>query len=118
MLAKTMYVATMRALRSQAGAVGLRQPVAGERGARAHLRSLLDVHDADALIRWDMPWWTYKAVDEVDAYLAQRPSARVLEYGSVPAPSGWPDDRPRSTPSSTTRNGLISSRHGCCPSTT
>ena len=82
MLAKTMYVATMRALRSQAGAVGLRQPVAGERGARAHLRSLLDVHDADALIRWDMPWWTYKAVDEVDAYLAQRPSARVFEYGS------------------------------------
>jgi hypothetical protein len=52
------------------------------RGAKAHLRSLLDVHDADALIRWDLPWWTYDAVDAVDAFLASRVNARVFEYGS------------------------------------
>jgi hypothetical protein len=79
---KTLYVKGVRQLRAVVDAVGIREPAPGARGARAHLRSLLDVHDVDALIRWDMPWWTYSAVDAVDAFLARRPAARVFEYGS------------------------------------
>src|SRR4051794_12303152 len=79
---KSRYVRAVRQLRTVADAAGLREPAPGMRGARAHLRSLLDVHDPDALIRWDMPWWTYSAVDAVDAFLARRPNARVFEYGS------------------------------------
>jgi len=58
-------------------------PAPQRRGARAHLRSLLDVHDPDALLRADLPWWTYRATDAADALLAERGGqARAFEYGS------------------------------------
>jgi hypothetical protein len=79
---KDSYVRAVRHLHPVAEACGVHQPAPGARGARAHLRSLLDVHDVDALIRWDVPWWTYRAVDRVDAFLAGRPDARVFEWGS------------------------------------
>ena len=79
---KSSYVRTMRGLRNVADHLGVREPLPGERGARAHLRSLMDIHDADALIHWDVPWWTYRAVDAVDGYLRTRDTARVFEYGS------------------------------------
>ncbi|QQA42038.1 class I SAM-dependent methyltransferase [Pelagovum pacificum] len=45
-------------------------------------RSLAAIHDIDGLVALDVPWWSYKAIDEVDAFLAARPGARVFEYGS------------------------------------
>jgi hypothetical protein len=82
---KSAYVKTMRGVRAVARRAGVRTPRPGERGRRAHLRSLLAIHDADALIEMDLPWWTwwtYRAVDAVDAFLLTRDHARVFEYGS------------------------------------
>lgn len=51
--------------------------------ARHWLYSLPLVHDIDALVGLDVPWWTYGAIDRVDRWLAERGGAvRVLEYGS------------------------------------
>jgi tRNA A58 N-methylase Trm61 len=34
------------------------------------------------MVKLDVPWWTYGAVEVVDAFLQGRPGARVFEYGS------------------------------------
>lgn len=45
--------------------------------------SLTRVHDSLAIAELDVPWWTYRAIDVVDAWLAARPHPiRVFEYGS------------------------------------
>ncbi|WP_380167472.1 class I SAM-dependent methyltransferase [Jannaschia sp. R86511] len=60
-----------------------RQVAANPRSVSAHLRTLLAVHNAEDLVRMDLPWWTYQAVDAVDAFLARHDGAgRVFEYGS------------------------------------
>ena len=46
------------------------------------LRSLPAIHDLEAMVELDVPWWTYDAIEEVDRFLASRPGARVFEYGS------------------------------------
>lgn len=46
------------------------------------LYSLPAIHDIDALVALDVPWWTYDAIDKVEAFLAGRPKARVFEWGS------------------------------------
>lgn len=46
------------------------------------LRSLTAIHDLDGLVALDVPWWTYDAIDEVQAFLASRPAPKVFEYGS------------------------------------
>jgi len=50
---------------------------------RHWLFSLPRVHDVMALNELDMPWWTYRAIAYVDAWLAERPHPiRVFEFGS------------------------------------
>jgi hypothetical protein len=45
--------------------------------------SLTKVHDSLAIARLDVPWWTYRAIDVVEAWFAARPHPiRVFEYGS------------------------------------
>lgn len=45
--------------------------------------SLTGVYDARALAELDVPWWTYSAIDAVEAWLSARPRPiRVFEYGS------------------------------------
>src|SRR5680860_368771 len=39
------------------------------RGAVAHARTLLAIHDVDDLVELELPWWTYRAIDVVDAFL-------------------------------------------------
>jgi len=46
-----------------------------------HMRTLLSIYDTEDLVRLDLPWWTYSAIDYVDQFLSSRP-ARVFEYGS------------------------------------
>lgn len=46
------------------------------------LRSLTAIHDLETMIRLDVPWWTYRAISEVEEFLLKRPSARVFEFGS------------------------------------
>ena len=46
------------------------------------LRSLFAIYDIDQLVALDVPWWTYRAIDQVDAFLGSRPGAKVFEFGS------------------------------------
>jgi Methyltransferase domain len=59
------------------------QPPARERRVRHWLRSLPHIYDSAALTRIEVPWWTYRAIDVVDTWLATRASpARVFEFGT------------------------------------
>ena len=45
--------------------------------------SLTRAHDSLAIAALDVPWWTYDAIDDVDAWLSARPRpVRVFEWGS------------------------------------
>lgn len=84
--AKSVYVGAVRAVRRTLRAVGLlgTSETSGMFGGRTRrwLRSLFAIHDIDEMIRLDVAWWTFQAMDRVDAFLATRPNARVFEYGS------------------------------------
>jgi len=48
-----------------------------------YLRSLFSIYDAEDLAHLDLPWWTFGAIDHVDAILQRRGSDMVaFEYGS------------------------------------
>jgi hypothetical protein len=83
--AKTAYAAvarqTGRAL-SKIGVLGDDAPPREHR-IRHWAYSLTKVHDSLAIAELDVPWWTYRAIDVVDSWLAARPHPiRVFEYGS------------------------------------
>lgn len=83
--AKQAYVGTMRLARPVAQWLGLlsRLNAAAAEKRWAHfLRSLFAIHDIDGLIELDVPWWTYSAIDQIEAFLCAHPQARVFEYGS------------------------------------
>jgi predicted O-methyltransferase YrrM len=45
--------------------------------------SLTRAHDSLAIAELDVPWWTYDAIDTVEAWLADRPEpVRAFEWGS------------------------------------
>lgn len=82
-LAKSAYVRVMRVLRALVRPLGLLGWLEGRKGRTARwLRSLFAIHDIDDMVRLDLPWWTFDALDEMDAFLAARPGARVFEFGS------------------------------------
>lgn len=74
----------MRAGRSAAAATGLLRWLEARRASRLSLwaRSLFAIYDIDDMTKLDLPWWTFEAVEKVDAFLQERPDARVFEYGS------------------------------------
>lgn len=84
LLAKRGYVAAMRTARQAVRPLGwLDRPVPHERSRLRHwLQSLFAIYDIDELIRLDVPWWTYDAIERVEAFLASRENPRVFEYGS------------------------------------
>ncbi len=84
LVAKRGYVSMMRAVKGAVEPLGLgTAPVsAREHRYRHWLQSLLAIYDIDALIRLDVPWWTYDAIEKVEAFLAAKPGARVFEWGS------------------------------------
>jgi hypothetical protein len=45
---------------------------------------LLAIHDLDAMLELDTPWWTFRAVDRIDRFLVEQRdrTARVFEYGA------------------------------------
>lgn len=83
--AKRAYVTLTRALKVVAGWTGLlnwlRRQSTTSRTAHWAL-SLFHVHDIDGLLQLDVPWWTYDAIQHVEAFLKSRPAARVFEFGS------------------------------------
>jgi hypothetical protein len=84
LVAKRGYVGLMRAVRGAVEPLGLgRTPVSARDHRYRHwVQSLLAIYDIDALIRLDVPWWTYDAIGKVEDFLKSRPKARVFEYGS------------------------------------
>lgn len=92
--ARTGYVAVARAGRGIATRTGALERLdrayrARPRGVRGQLRTLLAIHDVEDLVSLDVPWWTYRAIDVVEAHLRRLGgAARVFEYGSG-ASSVW-----------------------------
>ena len=88
---KSVYVTMVRALRGILRALGVMRLLDAwarrSRGGR-WVRSLLAIYDVRELVALDTPWWTFQAADLVDAHLAERPGARVFEWGSG-ASTAW-----------------------------
>lgn len=88
---KGLYVSGVRGVRSGLASAGLLDPLdrwASRSRSGAWARSLLAVYDLHDLIALDVPWWTYESAELVERFLAGRPDARVLEWGSG-ASSVW-----------------------------
>lgn len=81
---KALWVRLVRLLRGPLEALGVLRALEARRERRLllWLRSLFAIHDIDDLVALDLPWWSLRAVERVDAFLAARPDARVFEYGS------------------------------------
>jgi len=85
---RALYVTLVTALRRLLDGTRLlrgwdRRAASSPRSRTAHLRTLLALHRPEDLIRMDLAWWTYEAMEEVDSFLASRGgAARVLEFGS------------------------------------
>ncbi|MEP6852830.1 MAG: class I SAM-dependent methyltransferase [bacterium] len=82
---KGVYVAGARATGRALTRVGLLPDVAPSRDHRLRhwAYSLPRAYDSLAIAQLDVPWWTYRAIDYVDAWLDARPHpVRVFEYGS------------------------------------
>lgn len=84
LVAKRGYVGLMRAVKGAVAPLGLgTSPVDARQHRYRHwAQSLLAIYDIDALIRLDVPWWTYDAIEQVEDFLKARGNARVFEWGS------------------------------------
>jgi hypothetical protein len=93
--AKSLYAAGARSVGRGAAAVHLLPTAVPNRDERIKhwLVSLSKVHNAVEIANLGVPWWTYRAVDVVDAWMAGRQEPiRVFEYGSG-ASTLWLADR-------------------------
>ncbi|QCX27132.1 class I SAM-dependent methyltransferase [Nocardioides jishulii] len=82
---KGAYVGVVRALRRLLRVTGLLALLdhAAKRSRTAlWVRSWFAIYDLDDMLRIGLPWWTFEAVDLVEAHLAATPRARILEWGS------------------------------------
>jgi len=46
------------------------------------VRTLFSIFDARDLARMDLAWWCYPVMRRLEAFIADRPGARVFEYGA------------------------------------
>ncbi|HEX2132362.1 MAG TPA: hypothetical protein VHH15_12455, partial [Actinophytocola sp.] len=77
------YVTGVRTVRKAADKAGLLARLERSDSARVrHLRTLFSIHDATEMVKMDMAWWSYPAMRRVDEFLAERPGARIFEYGA------------------------------------
>ena len=93
--AKTVYATGVRGAGSALRAVKILPKDNPSRDDRLKhwVVSLTKVHDFKAIADLGVPWWTYKAIDVVDAWLSARPRPiRIFEYGSG-ASTLWLADR-------------------------
>lgn len=83
--AKRLYAGAARAAGTGLTRTGLLSQTLPDRDNRLRhwAYSLTRVHDSLAIAALDVPWWTYRAIDVVEAWLAARPRpVRAFEYGS------------------------------------
>ena len=91
---KRTYAKTAQSIGELLGQAGIAKRMPSRDDRLNHwIVSLTRVHDPLALAELGVPWWTYRAIDIVDAWLAahMRP-VRVFEYGSG-ASTIWLADR-------------------------
>ena len=85
MKAKLAYAATARRIGRSLARIGVtgQRPPRRDHRLRHWAYTLTLVHDSLRLAELDVPWWTYEAIDAVEAWLGahERP-IRVFEYGS------------------------------------
>lgn len=84
-LTRTLYVSSARALGALARPLGLLQWLERHRRSRTclYLRSLFSIYDAEDLLRLDLPWWSFRAIDFLEAVVEARGHRMtVFEYGS------------------------------------
>ncbi|WP_109507741.1 class I SAM-dependent methyltransferase [Nocardioides speluncae] len=82
---KKHYVTVMRGLRAALRAIGvlaLLDRWAARSRAGVWVRSLFSIYDLADLLRYDVPWWTFRSADLVSDFLEDKPAARVFEWGS------------------------------------
>lgn len=80
---KTYYGRVARSAPSVARSTALLGVLArSHRPALRHVRNLSAVYDAEDPARLDLPWWSYGIIARVEEFLAERPQARVFEFGS------------------------------------
>ena len=83
MAVRSAYVRLARGVRRQAQYLGLLEALESRQGWwLGHARTLFAIYDSEDLARLDLPWWTYRAITEVEAFLASREAPRVFEFGS------------------------------------
>lgn len=86
--AKGLYAAGARGAGSVLTRAGLlsEQPPSRDQRTKHWMYSLTRAYDSLAIAELDVPWWTYRAVDVVEAYLSglatRSKPVRVFEYGS------------------------------------
>lgn len=93
--AKKTYARTAKGAGELLTRVGLlpAEPPDRDRRFKHWVTSLTRVHDSLEIAKMGVPWWTYRAIDVVDAWLVNRPGpVRVFEYGSG-ASTIWLADR-------------------------
>jgi hypothetical protein len=90
MSARSAYASAMRRARTVAARIGLLDRLSRSNTRRAqYLRSMFAIYDARDLTTLDIPWWSYPAIDRVEAFLAARGDrTRVLEFGTG-ASTAW-----------------------------
>lgn len=81
---KSTYIRCVRAVGKAGGKLGLFSVLERRRKHRTALwiRSLFSIYDIDDLVHLDLAWWTFDAMDIVDAFMRDKPGARVFEYGA------------------------------------
>ncbi|MGH3756562.1 class I SAM-dependent methyltransferase [Actinophytocola sp.] len=83
------YVSGVRTVRKAADKTGLLTRLERSESPKArHVRTLFSIFDAAELARMDLAWWSYPAMRRVEEFLADRPGARVFEYGAG-ASTAW-----------------------------
>src|SRR5262245_31612510 len=83
------YVSGVKNLRRAADRAGLLDRLERHGSPKVrHLRTLFSIFDASDLARLDLAWWCYPAMRRVEEFLAERPGARVFEYGAG-ASTAW-----------------------------
>lgn len=82
---KSAYVQGMRALRRPLRATGVLDALQSQpkKTLGFWLGSQFAIYDATELMRLDVPWWTFAAIDRVEGWIAARNGqVRALEYGA------------------------------------
>ncbi|WP_097147215.1 SAM-dependent methyltransferase [Pseudooceanicola antarcticus] len=85
-LARSGYVGAMRRIERGArflGVIALLERLRGRSRLAHWMLTLFSIHDMEGLVALDVPWWSYDAIERVEAFLAERDgAARVFEYGA------------------------------------